>query len=330
MAVRPRGKKWQADVKDLDGQRIRLSFDTEEAARAWLDKASKYVEEGKPAPTKEDLEATLTLYSYYMENRADIWDEVNETVLSVGRSCLEYFGANTKLDDITTPFVNQAISKMRKNGLQPSTINSRLSWISKLLKYAKEMDDLKTLPSIKRKKIGASNPRFLMPEEETQIRTWYRHHGLEDEWMYIQFLLYTGARFSEPLHLTNMHVSKDAVTFPKTKAGIRRTVPLTPKSRESLTYFLHKRSNNSIFGVIEYWSVNRTWRRLRRHMDKEHDKSFTIHILRHTCASRLVQKGVDLRRVMEWMGHADIKTTLIYANLAPRDLDVAAKALEDF
>lgn len=53
-----------------------------------------------------------------------------------------------------------------------------------------------------------------------------------------------------------------------------------------------------------------------------------IHTFRHTCASRLIQAGVDLHRVMKWMGHMDIKTTLRYADLAPKDLNEGLAALE--
>jgi integrase len=45
---------------------------------------------------------------------------------------------------------------------------------------------------------------------------------------------------------------------------------------------------------------------------------FTWHCLRHTFASRLVMKGVDLRTVQELMGHKSIVTTMRYAHLAPQ------------
>jgi integrase len=43
----------------------------------------------------------------------------------------------------------------------------------------------------------------------------------------------------------------------------------------------------------------------------------SLHILRHTFASHLAQRGVDLKRIKDWLGHSDMATTEIYAELLP-------------
>jgi site-specific recombinase XerD len=53
-----------------------------------------------------------------------------------------------------------------------------------------------------------------------------------------------------------------------------------------------------------------------------------LHTLRHTFASHLVMKGVDLPTVMKLMGHSDIQTTMIYAHLAPDHLAGAVNKLD--
>ena len=63
-------------------------------------------------------------------------------------------------------------------------------------------------------------------------------------------------------------------------------------------------------------------------MNLRGDKEFVIHALRHTCASRLVNKGIDLYVVKEWLGHSSIQVTEKYAHLSPKKLAHAAYALE--
>ena len=52
------------------------------------------------------------------------------------------------------------------------------------------------------------------------------------------------------------------------------------------------------------------------------------HVLRHTFASHLVSLGVPLRAVQELLGHADVKMTMRYAHLAPRERSRAIRLLD--
>jgi site-specific recombinase XerD len=54
-------------------------------------------------------------------------------------------------------------------------------------------------------------------------------------------------------------------------------------------------------------------------------KDVTPHTYRHTTALHLIQSGVDISVVKEWLGHADIKTTSLYVEI---DMEMKRKALE--
>jgi integrase len=60
--------------------------------------------------------------------------------------------------------------------------------------------------------------------------------------------------------------------------------------------------------------------RYRDALERAGLRPLRFHDLRHTFGTRMIAKA-DIRRVQEWMGHADIQTTMKYLHYAPRDED---------
>jgi site-specific recombinase XerD len=55
-------------------------------------------------------------------------------------------------------------------------------------------------------------------------------------------------------------------------------------------------------------------------VDKRH-----FHALKHSIATHLLDAGADLRFVQDWIGHASIKNTVVYAQLTSRRRDAEAR-----
>ena len=70
------------------------------------------------------------------------------------------------------------------------------------------------------------------------------------------------------------------------------------------------------------------WNDAKAEIGLSGDTQVAPHILRHTCASRLVRGGVDIRRVQIWLGHRTLSMTMRYAHLVTNDLDASAQAAD--
>lgn len=75
--------------------------------------------------------------------------------------------------------------------------------------------------------------------------------------------------------------------------------------------------------------VSKIFRKAKKKMGLADDKDFVPHALRHTCASRMVRRGVDLYIVKEILGHSSITVTERYAHLNVDRLRKGIEALED-
>jgi integrase len=50
----------------------------------------------------------------------------------------------------------------------------------------------------------------------------------------------------------------------------------------------------------------------------------TTHVLRHTFGTQLAKAGISISKICEWMGHADVKTTMRYAHVQGYDAAIDA------
>jgi integrase len=110
------------------------------------------------------------------------------------------------------------------------------------------------------------------------------------------------------------------------KSGKVRAVPLAPAVATALAGLGRREDwigdDDLVFVGIAggYLDGSALRRRYKTALGAAGLRSLRFHDLRHTFGTRMIAKA-DIRRVQEWMGHADVQTTMRYLHYAPREED---------
>jgi integrase len=115
------------------------------------------------------------------------------------------------------------------------------------------------------------------------------------------------------------------------KSGKVRAVPLAPDVATALAQLGRREhwtgDDDLVFAGDggDHLDASALRRRYKSALTTAALRPLRFHDLRHTFGTRMIAKA-DIRRVQEWMGHADIQTTMRYLHFAPRAEDAALVA----
>lgn len=221
--------------------------------------------------------------------------------------------------------VDELVGALRARGNSNATINRKMAALSKLLRKAYKMGDIHSLPEFRRQKERSGRIRFLDREEERRLFAAICERSLDAHRLAV-FLVDTGCRLGEALGLTWADVQGGRASFWITKSARARTVPLTDRAQAAVA--IERQAHKGPFAMLTAARFRAIWNEAKAEIGLGDDKQVVPHVLRHTCASRLVQGGIDMRRVQMWLGHQTLQMTMRYAHLATNDLDSCVSVLE--
>lgn len=325
MPIRERNGRWQVDVA-FGGLRKQLSVGTEiEAKRLEPEllrdlQAEAAGKESKKWTLKTAIEKTQSLF----------WDDDKSppTHQKNINSIYRYFKKDTLISDIDTDAVDNWIAQLIKEENSGATINKKLTALSKVMSVAMDRGALDKKPKFTRRREVGGRIRWVTYEEERVLIDLLTQWGMSDHIDVVKTLIDTGCRPGELYGLKSPEVNfeTNTITFWATKNDAPRSVPMTLRVQE----ILRRRTKNSVrpFPYSDMW-MRTQWEKARILMNLQDDPGFVVYACRHTCASRMAQKGVPIQVIKEWLGHKNIKQTLQYAHLCPATLQSGLKALED-
>ncbi|MCL2003370.1 MAG: site-specific tyrosine recombinase XerD [Oscillospiraceae bacterium] len=161
--------------------------------------------------------------------------------------------------------------------------------------------------------------------------------GFRDKAM-LEVLYATGMRVSELISLDLSDANLSLRFIRCNAAGHERVIPIYQAAAQALSNYLGKArkqlvavpEEQALFVNINGSRMSRQgfWKIIKHYQERAGiDKQITPHTLRHSFAMHLLENGADLRSLQEMLGHADISSTQVYANMIKNKLaDVYQKA----
>jgi integrase len=325
-----------------DRGRPAAGYFTKRSAEEWMRKVLDEARDGTlPGLVKTDVtfaEAADEWLRYVEHDRGRKPSTIAGYRALLRSQLLPTFG-ELPIESITTPMIEAWIAGVDR---APATRTKALVLMHGIFKRARKMYGLPRNPAAEVEKPPtpqSSDIDVFSPEE---VMALVRAAASKQDAAIYLTAAFTGLRRGELLALRWRDVdfggqvvrvrasyAEGALTTPK--SGKVRSVPMAPNVAEALAKLGQRpqwTGDDDLVFVGQAGSYL-DGRALRRRYDSALERAalrkLRFHDLRHTFGTRMIAKA-DIRRVQEWMGHADIQTTMKYLHYAPREGDAALVA----
>jgi integrase/recombinase XerD len=248
------------------------------------------------------------------------------------------------LDTVTTPDLLALVAERRRRGNAPSTIARQLAAVRSLHRFLvneeRRHDDPTTdveavrIPAAIPKALGEADVNSLLAAVTGDDPVARRDRAL------LELLYGTGARVSEVCDLSMGDIDFDGRLVRLFGKGAKeRIVPFGRAAADALdrwfapggrldlapTQWRRRDDANAVFLNTRGARLTRqaAWaviKKYGRRAGLDTNRQLSPHVLRHSCATHLLDHGADLRVVQELLGHASISTTQVYTKVSQERL----------
>jgi integrase/recombinase XerD len=220
---------------------------------------------------------------------------------------------------------------LQKKGRATSTISRNLASIRSFYQYItkNKMIDQDPTAELESPKVEKKLPQILSPEEVELLLEQPQCvdlKGYRDKAM-LELLYATGIRVSELIQLDLQDLNIDMAYIRCNKGSRERMIPIGSIAISAVKEYLNKsrplliqhNDEKALFVNINGGRLTRQgfWKIIKQYKNQAQiSKDITPHTLRHSFAAHLLENGADLRSIQEMLGHSDISSTQIYAQIA--------------
>jgi site-specific recombinase XerD len=325
----PGSRTWWISYCDSEGIRHREKVGRRSAALDSLARRRMEVKNGRFIPPKKGARLTFRELSQAAMARkklrlAPLSYETDTIRLN---QLLPLIG-NVPADQLTPARAEETLASLiRERGISKSTANRYHALMSSIYKFAVDAGKLSFNPLSKaeRFKENPSRVRWLKPEEEASLREAILdpddQEVTKEQCMAhleeFNLALHTGMRRGEQFFLEWKNVDLNRGNLKVTGKTGQRHIVANRSALSALRFLAIGRAKEKYVSPDATDEAKRDSRRwLEEALEKAGIDDFHWHDIRHTFASRLVMRGVDIRTVQELLGHKSIVQTMKYSHLA--------------
>lgn len=220
---------------------------------------------------------------------------------------------------------------LQKKGRATSTISRNLASIRSFYQYLHKIKIMDNDPTseLESPKVEKKLPQILSTQEVELLLDQPKCldlKGIRDKAM-LELLYATGIRVSELISLNVEDINLELGFIKCNKGSRERSIPIGSISVSAVQEYLSKSRNfliqdseeEALFVNVNGRRLTRQgfWKIIKHYKNQANiNKDITPHTLRHSFAAHLLENGADLRSIQEMLGHSDISSTQIYAQLA--------------
>lgn len=290
------------------------------------------------------MEREITAFISYLHN---VKKTSNNTEMSYKRDLEKFQHFMTikgvdKVDEITKEDLEAYINGLQEDNFAAATVSRNVASLKAFYHYLIQegLAPEDVSEGLKAPKIEKKLPEIMSPDEV--VRLLEQPNGdspkeIRDKAM-LELLYATGIRVTELITLKLSDVNLHMNYLVCKDSSKERVIPFGNAARNALGRYLNgtresmieDKKSDVLFANCSGKPMSRQgfWKLIKYYAKKADIKAdITPHTLRHSFAAHLVENGADLKSVQEMLGHSDISTTQIYANLNHNHIrEVYAKA----
>jgi integrase/recombinase XerD len=237
---------------------------------------------------------------------------------------------NLNAVDCTEDSIKEYFGELKNEGKADSTISRNIASLRSFYQYLYKNKVVSEDPTthLESPKITRKPPKILSTEQVELLLNQPKCvdlKGYRDKAM-LELVYATGIRVTELISLNLDDIDLDASSIKCSTRGKDRVIPIGSLANNALSEYLTKArksmlkddNDNALFVNVNGKRLTRQgfWKIIKQYKNQaDIDVDITPHTLRHSFAMHLLENGAELRAIQEMLGHSDISSTQVYAQM---------------